>query len=98
MNAYYRFPKITPQGERSQYYYINAGLKQQLFNNKASVTVTATDVFHTYKVTRSFQSNDLNQIATFQRKLPVVYIGFTWRFNNYKEKNDLEYEADSLKK
>ena len=73
-------------------------MKQLLFKKNVSVTLTATDIFHTYKVTHSFQSNDLNQTSTFQRKQPVVYLGFTWNFNNYIDKDKLEYEASSLQK
>ena len=50
LNANYYFPSITPQGKRETFYYLNIGLKHNLFKNKAPLTFTGTDVFHTYKI------------------------------------------------
>jgi len=98
INGFYYFPSITPQGNRKQFFYFNGGIKQQLFKNRASLTLTATDIFHTYKIDYSIQSNELNQVSSIQRKLPVVYLGFIWRFNNYKEKEKLDFESEGFRK
>jgi outer membrane receptor protein involved in Fe transport len=98
LNAYYYFPSITPQGSRDYYYYFNIGIKQNLFKNRASLTLTGTDIFHTYKIKYNIQSSELNQITTIQRRYPVVYVGFIWRFNNYKEKEKIDFDENGLKK
>jgi outer membrane receptor protein involved in Fe transport len=98
LNAYYYFPSITPQGSRSDFYYFNLGFKQNLFKNKASLTLTATDVFHTYKIKYNIQSAELNQTTTIQRRYPVVYVGFIWRFNNYKDKEKIDFDENGIKK
>jgi outer membrane receptor protein involved in Fe transport len=98
INGFYYFPSITPQGNRKQFFYLNGGIKQQLFKNRASLTLTASDIFHTYKIDYTIQSNELNQVSSIQRKMPVVYLGFIWRFNNYKEKEKLEFEDGGLRK
>ena len=92
--AFYYFPTITPQGKRNQFFYINEGIKQQLFSNRASLSLTATDIFHTYHIRNVIESDELEQIATRKRKIPVIYIGFTWRFNNFSEQEKLEYEGE----
>jgi hypothetical protein len=98
INGFYYFPSITPQGNRKQFFYLNGGIKQQLLKNRASLTLTASDIFHTYKIDYTIQSNELNQVSSIQRKMPVVYLGFIWRFNNYKEKEKLEFEDGGLRK
>lgn len=98
INAYYYFPSITPQGKRNAFYYLNIGLRQNLFKNRASLTLTGTDVFHTYKIIYKIESAGLNQFTTIQRKLPVFYIGFIWRLNNFKDKNKIDFEGEGLVK
>lgn len=98
LNAYYYFPSITPQGKRDAFYYFNIGFKQNLFKNRASITLTGTDVFHTYEIKYNIQSSALDQFTTIQRRQPVFYIGCIWRFNNYKEKDKIEFEGDGLVK
>jgi outer membrane receptor protein involved in Fe transport len=97
-NAYYYFPSITPQGKRKPYFYCNIGFKQNLFKNKATITLTGTDIFHTYKINYQINSSTMNQTTSIMRRLPVFYLGFVWRFNNYKDKEKLKYEENGLKK
>ncbi len=92
LNAYYYFPRITPQGRRDPFYYINAGFKQNLFKNRASLTLTATDIFHSYKIKYDINSRQLDQFTTINRKQAVIYIGFIWRFNNFKDKEKINFE------
>ncbi|MDD3044104.1 MAG: TonB-dependent receptor [Candidatus Delongbacteria bacterium] len=98
INGYYYFPKITPQGQMEDFYYFNLGLKQNLFNNKASITLTGTDVFHTYKVNYSINSDELNQKSNMQRMNPVISLGFIWRFNNYQEEDKIIFDGNGIKK
>ncbi len=98
VNGFYYFPTITPQGKRDHYFYLNAGIKQQIFSNRASLTLTVSDIFQTYRIRNVISSNELDRITTSRRRLPVVYLGFTWRFNNYGEPQKLEYEEEGLVK
>lgn len=95
-NGFYYFPTITPQGKRNPFWYLNGGIKQRLFRNRASLSLTATDIFHTYHIKNMIGSDDLEQITTIKRKIPVVYLGFTWKFNNYKEPEQLQFEGEGL--
>ncbi len=97
LNAYYYFPSITPQGNRQAYFYLNGGFKQQLFKNRASITLSATDIFHTSRTRYIISSDELDQKSTYRRRIPVVYLGFIWRLNNYSEKEELQYEGEGMK-
>ena len=98
LNVYYYSPRITPQGQRNQYYFVNAGLKQQLFKKRAALTLTGTDIFHTYKISRDIESPELIQHTNYQRKSAVVYLGFTWFFNaqNNESNKELKFEGEGL--
>jgi outer membrane receptor protein involved in Fe transport len=96
-NAFYYFPTISPTGTRKAYFYFNAGLKQQLLKKKLAFTVTATDVFHTYKITQRIQSLSLDQTSVFQRRLPVVYVGAVWLFNGAKSKDELQFDGGAVR-
>jgi hypothetical protein len=96
--AFYYFPSITPQGRRKSIFYMNCGLRQSLFENRAALIVTATDMIHSYNVEREIESNDLNQVSTIQREQPIIYVGFSLKLNNYKSKDELFYEGDGLTK
>ena len=94
VNGFYYFPTITPQGMRNQYFYLNGGIKQQLCRNRASLTLTASDIFHTYKSRNRIETDELDQSTIYKRKMQVVYLGFTWRFRNYREPAKLEFEGE----
>ncbi len=97
-NAYYYSPRITPQGQRDQFFYLNAGVKQQLFQKRAALTFTVTDIFHTYKISREIEIPELTQHTQYSRKSAVIYFGFTWFFNSQKNGDDkeLKFEGEGL--
>ena len=98
MGAFYYFPGITPQGKTKPFFYLNGGLRQSVFRNRAALILTVTDIFHTYKRIRQIDSDALAQTTTLKRKRPIVYLGFSWRFNNYKTKDDFLYDGEGLRK
>ncbi len=96
-NAYYYSPRITPQGQRDGFYYMNAGLKQQLFKKRVSITITVSDIFHTYNISREIDVPELTQLRNYHRKGAVIYFGFTWFFrpqNNHEK--ELKFEGEGL--
>jgi outer membrane receptor protein involved in Fe transport len=98
LGAFYYFPSITPQGRTKSIFYMNCGLRQSLFKNRAALIVTTTDMLHSYNVEREIESNDLNQVFSIQRIQPIVYVGFSLKLNNYKSKDELFYEGEGLRK
>ncbi|MBN3034220.1 MAG: TonB-dependent receptor [Bacteroidales bacterium] len=98
VNAFYFSPRITPQGQRDDYWYMNAGVKQQLFGKRVAVTLTASDVFHTYRVSRELDVMDLSEETRYRRGEAIVYFGLTWFFRppeNGREK-ELRFEGEGL--
>jgi outer membrane receptor protein involved in Fe transport len=99
LNFYYYSPSITPQGKIKNRYYMNIGIKQQIFNKKVDLILTASDVFHTYKSRWNVDTKTLIQSTSIYRKEPVYYLGINWRFgNNEKKESKLNFEGEGLRK
>jgi outer membrane receptor protein involved in Fe transport len=100
LNLFYNSPILTPQGQREHIFYLNAGLKQTLFNNQLALTFTVSDIFSTYKERLSINSSELIQSTNLYRKDPALYLGASWRFGEsfQSDKSDLEFEAEGLRK
>ncbi len=95
-DAFYYFPSLNPQGRRDGVFYMNGGIKENLLNNKLSITLTATDIFHTYNVQRSTYAEEFTQKTAYQRLQPVVLLGITWRFNQFQDADEIKFEDQGL--
>jgi outer membrane receptor protein involved in Fe transport len=98
INAYYRSAQLTPQGERLPSFLLNLGMRQYLFNQKASLTITVSDIFKSLKWKREIDTPILYETATSKRNSQIIYFGFTYHFGKSveKEKEGLEFE-DTIK-
>ena len=98
VDAYYYSPRITPQGQRNQFFYMNAGVRQQLFGKHAAATFTISDIFHTYRISREIDVPELYQETKYQRKGAVFKFGFTWfiRSTNINNDKELKFEGEGL--
>ena len=99
LNLFYNSPVLLPQGESNETFYVNAGLKQMLFDKQVALTFTVTDIFRTYEEGWKINSFEFNQAAKLYRDEPVFYLGFSWRIGgSTKSESDLEFEETGLKK
>ena len=92
LDAFYYFPSLNPQGRRQGFFYMNGGIKENLFDDNLSISLTATDIFHTYKVKRRTFAEDFFQNTSYRRLQPVVLLGVAWRFNQFRDSEKMEYE------
>jgi len=100
INAYYRSARLTPQGKRLPSFLLNLGMRQVLFNQKASLTLTVSDVFKSLKWRRRIDTSILYEETESKRNSQIIYLGFTYRFgksaNKEKEKEEFKFE-DTIK-
>ncbi len=79
---------ILAQGKMYEIYGLDLALRKDFFNDKLSVTLRLSDVFNT----REFggEVNGSTFTSKFNRKMDtrVLYLGISYKFNNYKEKRD----------
>lgn len=80
VNANYRSSMLTAQGKTLPVYFINIGIRQDIFDNKASLLLTVSDVFNTMKFVEEIDAPFLYQKVTRRRTSRIIYLGFSWRF------------------
>jgi iron complex outermembrane recepter protein len=86
--ADYRGPIVLPQGEIDPIYGVNLGIRKDLFNNRATVSLNVSDIFNT-RVFR-IQTDDLefSQMRFFNRETRIGTLSFTYRFGGFKSKEE----------
>ncbi len=90
LNATYRSAMLTAQGQSLPVYFLNVGLRQELFKRRASLTLTLSDVFNTMRWRYTIDTPLLFQEVTRKRKSQIAYLGFSWRFGISGKKNGEE--------
>lgn len=89
----YRGPSITSQGERGEFFMINAAVRQDFFNRKLSVMFGLDDVFGTMKYSNESDTDLFYSYSNFDANSPKWRITISYRLNDFqrrKEKNETE--------
>lgn len=94
INTYYRAARLTSQGQSNPLFLLNLGLRQDLFNKKASVVLTISDVFASLQWEKTIDTPELYRYRKYKRNRQIVYLGFTYRFGKaFKNKETkLDFE------
>lgn len=94
LSANYRSARLTPQGRLYPFAMLNAGLRQDLFKNKLSVTLTASDVFNSFRQKRKLNTIYLQQETINRRDGRIVYLGISYRFGVVKKDKEVPLQID----
>lgn len=90
--ADYRGPIILPQGKIDPVYGVNIGLRKDLFNRQATISLNVSDIFNT----RDFriETNDARFFQTryFNRETQIATLSFTYRFGGFYQKEEVKEE------
>ena len=95
LNANYRSAMLTAQGKSLPLYFVNAGMKQELFKNKASLTLTFSDIFNSMRWEYAIDTVKLYQKESRKRKSQLIYVSFVWRFGFTSKKSNDELQFDN---
>ncbi|MCX7954300.1 MAG: TonB-dependent receptor [Bacteroidales bacterium] len=81
INGMFNGPSIMARARREAFYTIDIGLRKDILNKRANISVRASDIFNTMKF--RVKTNDINMKATmeFKRETRVIYISFTYKIN-----------------
>lgn len=79
--------------EREAYAYMNIAANKDLFDNKATISLIATDVFNSNRTQRTRWPDNVISYTDSQWKQPQVLLSFTWRFNQSKQDKNLNFES-----
>lgn len=94
LSANYRSARLTPQGRFYPTAVMNAGLRQDLFRNKLSLTLTASDIFNSFRGKNKLNTIYLQQESVNRRDGRVVYLGVSYRFGVVKKSKEEKLEFD----
>ncbi len=86
LNGMYNSPSVSAQGKRVGYVRWNAGIRQELFKRRLSLTLQLRDIFNQAKWDFISESPYFYSHTIFKRKAPVVMLQISYKFNNYKER------------
>ena len=86
LTSVYRSARQTVQGKFYPTFVMNIGARQNLFNNKLSVTCTVSDIFRTLEQRIFLQTPSFKQDSYNRRDARVFYLGLSYRFGNSGKK------------
>jgi len=94
----YRGPRITVQGTRMEMYFMDVGLKMDIWERKGSLGLKVSDVFNS----RRFQTETIGDNfvinSEYYRQSQRIYLSFSYKINNYRPKKrkrgDHEYSDE----
>lgn len=83
--------------ERYGYAYMNASLNKELLNKKATLTLSAKDIFNSKQIKRLRWSDDFKSQNKSQWREPSILLSFTYRFNQSKKDKTLDIHINDEK-
>jgi len=84
LNTSYHSPSVTSQGERKEFFVVDAAVKQELISKKLFATLQVNDIFSTSKHEFINEGPDFYSYTYFDRDAPVVMLNLTLNINDYK--------------
>lgn len=92
-NAFYRGPHRNAQTKSEGMYSVDLALSKELFNDNATIALSASDLFNTRK-RQSFTSTDFfTSDSEFQWRPRTFTMTFTYRFNQSKYQERMRQRA-----
>jgi len=97
----YRGPIVFPQGELEPYWGINAGIRKNIMNEKATISLNVSDIFNTRIFRIRNEDTRFVQDRVFNRETRIGTIAFTYRFGGFKDRtngsdrrDDMDFDED----
>lgn len=86
--GFYSAPSIMAQGDRSDFFMVNAGIRQDLLKRKLTLNFQVRDIFRTMKfASTSTGSNFINYMER-SRQSPSFALSLSFKINNYTRRTD----------
>ncbi|WP_339793125.1 outer membrane beta-barrel family protein [uncultured Imperialibacter sp.] len=94
VNAFYRAPQNTPQGERLAYYAIDMGLNRDILNGNGTINLSVRDILNSRKWRGITQGETFYQESEFQWRSRQFMVSFVYRLNQKKRGGGREERED----
>lgn len=85
--ANYWGPRIIPQGIIRPVFGMNIGMRRNILNNQATVSLNLSDAFNSRKFSLETNGTDFFQEREFYRESRVLTLALTYRFRDFRERN-----------
>ncbi len=95
----YSAPSIMAQGERSGFFMVNGGIRQDFFKRKLTVNFQARDIFQTMQFAYTARGSNFLNYTERQRKSPSFTLSLSFKINNYTrrtENGDQEVQYENM--
>jgi Outer membrane protein beta-barrel family len=95
VNSNYRSSRLAPQGEYRPSFVLNLGIRQDLFDEKISAILTASDILKTLDRKTDVNTYWLHQYVVNTRDSRIFYLGLTYHFGEPAKKSkekSLQYD------
>ena len=95
VNMRYNSATQTPQGERQPTFIVNTGARYEVFKRKASLMLTVSDLFDSYRNRTIINIPQLHREMESRRSPRIFYVGFAYHFGSTEKKSkdtQLKYE------
>jgi len=86
INSNFRSARLTPQGNARPSWGLNAGVRQDIFKEKVSLTLTVSDVFKTQRQDLRLDVAGMKQHVTYRRDARLAYFGISYHFGRVEKK------------
>ena len=90
VNSNYISTRLTPQGKMFPTFFVNMGIRQDLWKRKASLILTVSDVFNTLRNNSELNTPILYDKTIRRRSPRIIYTGFVFNFGKSNEKQKEE--------
>lgn len=87
LNPAYHGREVEAREVESGFFYMSGAIRQSLADNKITLTLQVRDIFATAKHESETDAPDFYSYRLYTHKSPMVMLNFTWRINNYKNRN-----------
>ncbi len=94
VSAIYTSARLTPQGKRYPSFVLNAGMRQDLFKKKVSITLSVSDLLRSLQQKSELNTVYMNQTSINRRDAQIVYLGISYRFGKTikKPEDKMQFE------
>ncbi|MCF8304389.1 MAG: TonB-dependent receptor [Bacteroidales bacterium] len=93
-SIYYNAPSVTIQGERSGFFFTSMAVRQDMLQNKLSLTLRMRDLFNTMEHEFIADQPTYYTYNKRDREWPVVRFSVSYKINDYKRERDRMPDED----
>ncbi|MDP3352378.1 MAG: outer membrane beta-barrel family protein [Flavobacteriaceae bacterium] len=93
-NYKYFAPSEGAISKRKEYQYVDAALSKNMFNNKATLTISVSDVFNSNRIERNINTASTLTHNMIQWNERMFILNFTYRFSQNDKNNNFEVDKD----